>query len=130
MAEGACCQGRDWIGGFRSYTLAWGLPAIALVATAFAPPSIRAWVWLISLVWMGTACLVNAHRCGRTHCHFTGPFFLLMAPAALLHGFELLPLGRYGWTWLGATIAVGAALLWFATEALWGRYLQYQSRWS
>ncbi len=128
MAKGACCQARDWIGDFRSYALAWGLPTVALVATAFAPPPIRTPVWFISLVWMGAACLLNARRCGRTHCHLTGPFFLVMATAVLLHGVGLLSLGRYGWMWLGATTAVGAALLWSVSEALLGRYLHHRAR--
>lgn len=72
---------------------------------------------------MGAACLLNARRCGRTHCHFTGPFFLLVALAVLAHGFGLLPLGPHGWTWLGAVIVIGTALLWSGSEMLAGRYL-------
>ena len=93
-----------------------------------APPPIRTPAWVLFLVWMGAACLANARRCGRTHCHLTGPFFLVMAAAVLAHGAGLLPLGRYGWAWLGATTAAGAALLWSASEALLGRYLPRRAR--
>src|SRR5262245_42385267 len=113
MAEDACCWAKDWVGDARSYVFAWGLPTVALVATAFAPPPIRTPAWLIALVWMGTACLANARRCGRTHCHLTGPFFLVMAVTVLLNGVDLLPLGPHGWRWLGAVTAAGTALLWF-----------------
>jgi len=27
---------------------------------------------------MGTACILNARRCGRTHCRYTGPYYLAM----------------------------------------------------
>ena len=128
MAENACGQARDWVGDFRSYALAWGLPTVALVVTVFAPPPVRTLVWPISLVWMGAACLANARRCGRTHCHLTGPFFLVMAMAVLSYGVGLLPLGPRGWTWLGATIAAGTALLWPVSEALVGRYLGRRAR--
>ena len=60
---------------------------------------------------------------GRTHCYLTGPFFLVMAMAVLLHGYGLVPLGPHGWIWLGAVAAVGTALLWTASEGLLGRYL-------
>jgi hypothetical protein len=125
MADGARCQAKDWVGDARSYALAWGLPAVALIATAFAPPPIRTAAWLVSLVWMGAACLANARRCGRTHCHLTGPFFLVMAAAVLSHCVGLLSLGPHGWTWLGVAIAAGTALLWFVSEALLGRYLRH-----
>jgi hypothetical protein len=121
MAENACRQSNDWVADVRSYIFAWGLPTVALVGTAFAPPSIRTPAWLISLVWMGTACLANARRCGRTHCYLTGPFFLVMAAAVLLHGVGLVPLGSRGWMWLGAVAALGTAVLWVLSEALLGR---------
>jgi hypothetical protein len=73
MTEDACCQAKDWVGDARSYALAWGLPAVALVATAFAPPPIRTAAWLVSLVWMGAACLANARRCGRSGRHAQRP---------------------------------------------------------
>lgn len=122
MAENACCHATDWVGDVRNYALAWGLPTAALVTTVFVPPLIRTLVWFLSLIWMGAACLSNARRCGRTHCRLTGPFFLLMAAATLSHGVGLIPLGPYGWTWLGAAIAGGTALLWSVSEALLGRY--------
>jgi hypothetical protein len=62
MAEHACCQARDWVGDFRSYALAWGLPTVALVVTVFVSPPVRTLIWPISLAWMGTACLANARR--------------------------------------------------------------------
>jgi hypothetical protein len=127
VADDACCQvTRDWVGDVRSYALAWGLPTVALVVTVFAPPPLRTLAWVLSLLWMGAACLANARRCGRTHCHLTGPFFLLMAAVTLSHGIGLLPLGPDGWIWLAAVLVGGTALLWGVSETLLGRYLHHR----
>ena len=74
------------------------------------------------LTWMGVACLVNARRCGRVHCHFTGPFLLVMALASLLFSLGVLPLGPEGWAWLGGALVLGWLSLRSAPEHLWGRY--------
>ena len=76
---------RDWVGNSRSYAIAWGVPTAALVAGTVVEPSARTFVWSTALMWMGLACVVNALRCGRIHCYLTGPFFLLMAVATVLH---------------------------------------------
>src|SRR3546814_11244238 len=69
---------RDWVGTTRSFTVAWGIPILVIVASAFAEDSLRTLAWTAALAWMGTACLLNAHRCGRTHCRYTGPSYLLL----------------------------------------------------
>ena len=113
---------RDWVSGVGSYAIAWGLPSAAIVGAIWAEPGLRAVVWAAALVWMGTACLINARRCGRMHCRFTGPFFLVMAGIAALHGLGAIPLGPLGWAWIGGVIAVGTAAIWILSERLWGRY--------
>ena len=114
--------GRDWAAGRRPALIAWGLPIAALVLAGGLESKAKALVWALALVWMGVACLVNARRCGRLHCYFTGPFFLATAAAALLHGFEVVWFGPDGWRWLGATLIVGAIVLWRGPELIWGRY--------
>ena len=55
------------------------------MATLFVSVPLRAVVWTVALVWMGAACILNARRCGRTHCRYTGPYYLAMiAPVVLL----------------------------------------------
>ena len=58
----------------------------------------RAGVWAVCLGVMAAGCLMNALRCGRMHCYFTGPFFILMGLASLSYGFGWLPLGTNGWS--------------------------------
>jgi hypothetical protein len=113
---------RDYAAAWRPALIAWGLPIAALMLSGGLDPRPKAIVWALALTWMGAACLVNARRCGRMHCFFTGPFFLVMAVAALLHGFEIVWLGPDGWRWLGAALIGGAVLLWTGSEKIWGRY--------
>ena len=114
---------KDWVGEPRSYALAWGLPSAALLSGIFVEPGLRTGIWTLSLVWMGLACSANAARCGRRHCFLTGPFFLVMAAAVLLHGTGVFWLGQRGWWWLGLTLVVGGyGGLWLLPEKLWGKY--------
>ncbi|TCD16730.1 hypothetical protein E0D97_01965 [Oricola cellulosilytica] len=109
---------RDW----RSALLHWGIPIGAMVATIGVPHPGKTLVWIAALVWMGAACLMNARRCGRTHCYFTGPFFIVMTIPVALHGFEVVWLGPDGWKWLALTIGGLGGALWCGTEKLMGTY--------
>jgi type IV secretory pathway VirB2 component (pilin) len=52
--------------------------------------------------------------------YFTGPFFLIMAVAVVLHGTGILWLGANGWIWLGITIVIGGyGVLWLLPERIW-----------
>lgn len=120
---------RDWVAGHRSYAVAWGIPTAVLLAGIFLPAQARTIIWSTALVWMGAACILNALRCGRLHCYLTGPFFVLMAVAVLMHGLEVVWLGPNGWWWLGGSlVAVGGGLLWYLPERLWGKYSGRGSR--
>ena len=102
------------------------LPAIAIVV-AGAPAISSGWrtaVWVVALAIMGGACIANALRCGRVHCYVTGPFFLLMALAALSYGLGILHLGRNGWNLLGLIALIGAVALWYLPEMFFGKYRQ------
>ena len=81
--------------------LFWCLPAFAFAIGFAVSPAARTALWTLSLGFMGTICLLNASRCGRIHCYFTGPFFILGAIASLGYGIGLLPFGPSGWKWIG-----------------------------
>lgn len=112
----------DWASDWRSLSLFWGLPAAGMLVAASLEPLPRAIIWTTMLVWMGGACLANARRCSRTHCHVTGPFFIVMAAGVVAHAGGFLDLGSYGLGILGAVTLVGALGLWWASERLWGRF--------
>ncbi len=77
--------------------LVWRAPLLLLVIGAFTGSAARTALWTTALTVMGCACVVNAARCGRRHCYFTGPVFLLGALASLTYGVGVLPLLRTRW---------------------------------
>lgn len=98
-AKPASAAQRDLLRG-GSWLLWWGLPIVAIVAGAFWPAA-RPLLWTAGMGVAGAACVVNAHRCGRRHCFFTGPIFLVGALASLLNG-----LGATALPWNGILAAV------------------------
>jgi hypothetical protein len=122
MANGTVQASRDWLNSPRSGLLAWWIPLTAILAALAVPAPIRAVVWTIALIWMGTACMLNARRCGRTHCRYTGPYYLLMIVPVLAFGSGIVAAGIYGWVVLGLVIIAGSKLIWWATERAWGKF--------
>src|SRR6266853_1476666 len=105
-----------------SACLVWCAPWIAFALGFSVAPGLRTALWAMSLAVMGVACLVNASRCGRVHCRFTGPFFILSALTSLGYGLGLLPLGPSGWSWIGLGTIIGAIGLTWIPELLLVRY--------
>jgi hypothetical protein len=122
MASDISRSPHDWVASARTNILAWWAPHLAMLAALFAPVPARTVVWTIALLWMGTACILNARQCGRTHCRYTGPYYLAMIVPVLALGFGAPSVGIYGWIVLGAVIVAGAKLIWFATERSWGKF--------
>lgn len=93
-----------------------------LIATLFDPLP-KAVIWTAMLLLMGVACLANARRCRRTHCVFTGPFFIVMAAGVVAYVTGLLPLGAYGWSIIGGGTLIGATGIWWLSERSYGRFM-------
>ena len=70
---------RDFLCKGPSACLLWCVPWAAFALGFSVRHGLRTVLWATSLAIMGVACLVNASRCGRVHCRFTGPFFILGA---------------------------------------------------
>jgi len=102
----------------------YGLPIAAIYAAGhyLQDPRLIGLVWASAFGVMGGKCLANAMNCSRVHCYFTGPWLLLAAVASLLHGFGLSPSGWLTWGRIGNVGFIGALLLWFGSEAIFGRY--------
>src|SRR5215475_4851503 len=118
----SCGPGRDLLCRGPTACVLWCLPWFAFALGFSASPALRTVLWTTSLGFMGVVCLVNASRCGRIHCLFTGPFFILGAVASLGFGLGLLPLGASGWKWIGAVIIIGGIALTCIPELVLGRY--------
>lgn len=111
----------DWVGSIRTSVLAWWLPHGALIAGLLVEARLRIAIWIIALAWMGTACILSDRRCGRTHCRFTGPFYLAMIIPVVALGLGVTA-GIYGWLAVAALIVFGGMLIWLATERAWGKF--------
>lgn len=111
-SSGSC--GGDLVRGRQRLWL-WDLPTIVAVVGWFAGPW-RWPLWSASFLWMGTACSVNAKGCGRVHCTFTGPLFLLLGLAALARAGGWIHLAP---TWFWA-VAIGGTIASFVPE-WWGK---------
>jgi len=112
----------DWVGSVRANAVAWWLPQGAIVAALLLPVHARAAIWIIALAWMGTACLLNARRCRRTHCRFTGPYYLALIVPTLALGSGMIAVGFYGWLALCGLIILGSKIMWWGTERAFGKF--------
>lgn len=114
----ACNDRRDLVAGWSGLYL-WIIPSVLILVGALVPAA-RTYLWIPSFALMGLSCLVNARRCGRLHCHATGPLFLAAAVATVLDvvGMRLLP-----WTAVLVVVVVGTVLA-FAVEWVRGRYVR------
>jgi hypothetical protein len=113
---------RDWLRSPRTSALAWWVPQGAIVVSLFLAVPLRSAIWIVALIWMGTACMWNAKRCGRTHCRYTGPFYLTMIAPVLALGSGILHADFLGWLVLAVIILVGSKLIWWGTERAWGKF--------
>ncbi len=71
------CSPNDLM-GFKTAWFLWYVP-IAVLVVGSSWTRGRVWMWVPALLVMGLGCLANASRCGRLHCYFTGPVYLLGA---------------------------------------------------
>ncbi len=122
MANDIVHSSRDWLQSPHTSLLAWWIPQAAILAGLFAPVAVRTAIWIIALSWMGTACVLNAKRCGRTHCRFTGPYYLAMIIPVLALGLGVISLGLSAWVVLGVVIILGGKIIWWTTERAWGKF--------
>jgi hypothetical protein len=124
MEFGTTAGARDILSKPWPALLVFWLPAVAIAITARSSFSggWRTVVWTVSLTTLGIACIANAIRCRRVHCYATGPFFLIMAVAALLYGLGIVRLGASGWNLIGLTILIGGIALCCVPEFFLGKY--------
>jgi hypothetical protein len=118
----ADCAKMDWASGPFTLAGVWGIPAAVMLLALLLKPAPRAMVWIAMLAWMGCACILNARRCGRTHCRYTGPFFLGMAVLLTAFAAGIVSLGNQPWLLLGIITVAGNAFIWWSTEHILGPY--------
>lgn len=114
----------DWVNQPGMGFVWWCLPlAAGLAANYFASsPRATALVWMVSFVWMGTGCILNARRCRRLHCYLSGPAFFLGAAALASFESGFAFAGPHSLNNIvGVTLTV--ALLSFVPEMIWRKRL-------
>jgi hypothetical protein len=121
MPECAAENRTDLLGS-RWVVLLWWLPWALIVIGGFTHPVARMVLWTAGFAVAGGACVVNARRCGRRHCFYTGPLYLLAALASLLYGLGMLPFGANGWGWIVGVVLVTSLFFCCGLEPLLGRY--------
>ena len=115
-------RSRDWLSSPRTSASAWWIPKAVIVAALLLPVPARAGIWIIALIWMGTACILNSKRCGRTHCRYTGPYYLAMIVPVLMLASGVISSDFYAWLSLAVVILGGSMIIWWATERAWGKF--------
>ena len=98
--------------------LLWGIP-LALVAVGIISDAARPLLWSVGFLWMGAGCVANAVHCGRMHCVFTGPLYLIVGALSVGNAFSLLSID---WGFLGSAALIGTGVA-FLPEWLWKKYL-------
>ena len=102
--------------------MAWWIPTALIIAGLLVSAPLRTGIWVAALAWMGIACLRNVRQCGRTHCRYTGPYYLAMVVPVSIVGGGIIPLSLYGWLALGIIILGGGYAIWWGTERVWGKF--------
>ena len=115
-AANSCCEPNDLVSQ-KSGILLWCLPTLALFV-GLVWRSKLAWIWIPAFLIMGIGCLVNARRCGRLHCYFTGPVFVLAAIYVALASANVLVLRPGAFLLIVGAIAMLACL----AELPFGKY--------
>ncbi len=98
------------------------MPHAGLFVGLLVSLPLRIAVWSAALLWMALACILNARRCGRTHCRYTGPYYLLMIVPVLVLGLVMRSDDVLAWLVVGAAIVAGDKFIWWVTERAWGKF--------
>jgi hypothetical protein len=122
MPSDATQASRDWLGRTRTKVLAWWIPQGAMLAALLVSVPGRTAIWIVALLWMGTACILNARGCNRTHCRYTGPYYLAMIAPTVVLGSGIVPVGFDAWLILACVVLLGGKLIWWGTERAWGKF--------
>jgi hypothetical protein len=124
MNQADNCKDKDLLRSRWALCLLWVGPWVLIIATRSTSNFIHTIIWTSAFAVGGVACLVNARRCGRLHCFYTGPLYLLAALTSLLYGLGVLPLGPHGWNWIVGVAALLSLLACCGLEPLFGKYRQ------
>lgn len=104
--------------------LLWGVPIVLAIAANEAflynliPFFVTEILWVASVSWIGTGCLINGRSCGRVHCRIDGVAFPILGIVGVLN---ILSLISFSWSifWLAAFAIL---IMSFVPEWTWKKY--------
>lgn len=113
----------DWVRSPISLAIWWVILIVAGNLADRLPPSqpMTASIWAGALAWMGLGCILNAQRCHRRHCYFSGPILLVGAVVVAFQDWGVVSLGPNGLS-LTLWTTFGLVLLSSCQKLIWGRY--------
>ena len=104
--------------------LLWGIPIVMAIAANEAflynliPFFVTEILWVASIAWIGTGCLINGRSCGRVHCRIDGIAFPILSIVGVLNIFSIISLS-WSLFWLAAFAILVAS---FIPEWTWKKY--------
>ena len=117
----------DLLNNAGGQLLIYGVPFVALqLAGNLAGFTLATAVPAIAFLFVGAVCSYNAWRSGRVHCHFLGPWCLVAGTMTALYSLRIIDFGPDSWSLIVNTGLAGAALLYFGSERIWGRYFGHE----
>jgi hypothetical protein len=60
--------------------------------------------------------------CRRTHCRYTGPYYLAMIVPLFVLASGIASANFYNWFGLATVIVFGGWIIWWATERAWRKF--------
>jgi hypothetical protein len=76
----------------------------------------------VSILRYAMAAASRSRRCGRTHCRYTGPYYLAMIAPVLVVASDIVSVDIYGSIVLAVLILAGSKVIWWVTERTWGKF--------
>ncbi|MDH3747544.1 MAG: hypothetical protein OER97_05010 [Gammaproteobacteria bacterium] len=114
---------KDILGNAGGQLLVYGVPFLALqLAGNLAGFTLATAVPAIAFLFVGVVCSYNAIRSRRVHCYFLAPWCLLAGAMTALYSLRIIDFGPSSWSLIVNTGLAGAAVLYVASERIWGRY--------
>jgi hypothetical protein len=116
----SCYGSKDDLIAQKAAWFFWYLP-IALIVAGGSWHQGLVWLWVPAFLIAGLGCVLNAVKCGRVHCYFTGPLYLAAAVFVVLSALAVVRLHPA----LFLAVIVAATCLAGCAEVPLGRYRKH-----
>ena len=98
---------KDWLSSRTSYAIAWLVPTVIIFAGIPLAMPFKGFAYALGMTWIGIACVINAKRCGRFHCHISGPLGIALGAMALIKTLGVIDVA---WIYIMGSFGIGIFL--------------------